>query len=52
MSGFPQSERHLQLKLLRNTGQAWKRLYLKEDEIDQRADSRCPQGRVGGIKAR
>jgi hypothetical protein len=24
----------------------------KTDEIDQRADSRCPQGRAGGIKAR
>jgi hypothetical protein len=49
---FSQSERDLQLKLLRNTGQARKRLYMKRDEIDQRADSRCPPGRAGGIKAR
>jgi len=25
---------------------------MKSDEIDQRADSRCPLGRAGGIKAR
>jgi len=25
---------------------------MKRDEIDQRADSRCPLGRAGGIEAR
>ncbi len=52
LRGFPQSERDLQLKSLRGAGQARKRLYMKSDEIDQRADPRCPQGRAGGIEAR
>jgi len=52
MNRFPQSESDLQLKSLAGTGQKRKRLYMKRDEIDQRADSRCPQGRAGGIKAR
>jgi len=52
MSGFHQSERDLQLRLRADTGQARKRLYMKRDEIDQRADPRCPLGRAGGIEAR
>ena len=47
-----QSEKDLQLKSLSDTGQELKRLYMKSDEIDQRADSRCPLGRAGGIEAR
>jgi len=34
---------------LDRTGNA---LYMKSHEIDQRADSRCPLGRAGGIEAR
>jgi len=52
MSGFHQSERDLQLKSQADTGQRAKRLYIDADENDQRADSRCPLGRAGGIKAR
>ena len=49
---FSNDDRDLQLKLSRDTGQTPKRLYMKRDENDQRADSRCPQGRAGGIEAR
>jgi hypothetical protein len=49
---FSHDDRDLQLKSPTDTGQARKRLYMKRDEIDQRADSRCPLGRAGGIKAR
>jgi hypothetical protein len=37
---------------LANAGQKPKHLYMRQDEIDQRADPRCPQGRAGGIEAR
>jgi hypothetical protein len=49
---FSNDDRDLQLKSEADTGQASKRLYMKSDENDQRADSRCPLGRAGGIKAR
>jgi hypothetical protein len=49
---FSHDDRDLQLKSLRDTGQARKRLYIHTDENDQRADSRCPLGRAGGIEAR
>ena len=49
---FSYDDRDLQLRSQVDTGRAQKRLYMKRDEIDQRADSRCPLGRAGGIKAR
>ncbi len=49
---FSHDDRDLQPRSRADTGQTRKRLYMKRDEIDQRADSRCPQGRAGGIKAR
>jgi len=49
---FPHDDRDLQPRSQADTGQARERLYMKRDEIDQRADSRCAQGRAGGIKAR
>jgi hypothetical protein len=49
---FSNDDRDLQLKSEADTGQASKRLYMKSDENDQRADPRCPLGRAGGIKAR
>jgi hypothetical protein len=49
---FSHDERYLQLKSEAEIGHAQKRLYMKSDEIDQRADPRCPQGRAGGIEAR
>ena len=49
---FSHDDRDLQLKSQADAGQARKRLYMKSDENDQRADSRCPLGRAGGIKAR
>src|SRR5438477_11394649 len=50
MSGLSQSERNLQPKPMGETGQRRKRLYMKRDEIDQRADSRCPPGAGGRHK--
>jgi len=49
---FSHDDRDLQLRSQAKTGQTRKRLYMKSDEIDQRAGSRCPLGRAGGIKAR
>jgi hypothetical protein len=49
---FSHDDRDLQLRSRWDTGQARKQLYMKSDEIDQRADSRCPLGRAGGITAR
>jgi hypothetical protein len=49
---FFHGERDLQLRSQADAGQRAKRLYIDADENDQRADSRCPLGRAGGIKAR
>jgi hypothetical protein len=49
---FFHDDRDLELRLTTDTGQTQKRPYMKRDEIDQRADSRCPLGRAGGIEAR
>ena len=49
---FTHDDRDLQLKSPTDAGQEWKRLYMKADEIDRRADSRCPLGRASGIEAR
>jgi hypothetical protein len=49
---FFHDERDLQLRPQADTGQIPKRLYIDAHENDQRADSRCPLGRAGGIKAR
>ena len=49
---FSHDDRDLQLRSQADTGQTRKRLYIKRDEIDQRADPRCPLGRAGGIEAR
>jgi hypothetical protein len=49
---FSHGEKDLQLRSQPDTGQVRKRLYMKQDEIDLRADSRCPLGRASGIKAR
>ena len=49
---FSYDDRDLQLRSQADTGQERKRLYMKRDEIDQRADSRCPLGRASGIEAR
>src|SRR5436309_15549910 len=49
---FCHDDSNLQLRSEADTGQARKPLYMKSDEIDQRADSRYPLGRAGGIEAR
>jgi hypothetical protein len=49
---FSYDDRDLQLRSQANAGQTPKRVYIDADENDQRADSRCPPGRAGGIKAR
>jgi hypothetical protein len=49
---FCHDDRDLQLRSQADAGQTPKRLYIDAHENDQRADSRRPLGRAGGIKAR